>query len=84
MIIQQSLVLSHRLLTITLNGYSKYITHKSFLDKDEYLSFSINNYFDGDYLIVRLNIQNNKMKIYKSDIREKNIELTQIYEGIHE
>ena len=58
---------------------------KSFLDKDEYLSFSINNYFDGDYLIVRLNIQNNKMKIYKSDIREKiSIQMTQIYEGIHE
>ena len=78
---------SHRLLTITLAKMDiPSILHiKSFLDKDKYLSFSINNYFDGDYLIVRLNIQNNKMKIYKSDIREKKYQaMTQIYEGIHE
>ena len=66
-----------------LTTNNKFIHFFLFIDEFKNLDQAI--YFDGDYLIVRLNIQNNKMKIYKSDIPEKKYQaMTQIYEGIHE
>jgi len=78
---------SHRLLTITLAQMDiPSILHvKSFLHSHKHIAFSLMPYFDGDYLIVHLNMKNNKMKIYKSDEPEKKYQaMTQIYEGIHE
>ena len=78
---------SHRLLTISLAKMDvPSILHmKSFRHSDKHIAFSLMPYFDGCYLVVCLNIENNKMKIFKClDHTTSYQKMTQIYEGIHE